>query len=152
MQPPTPSIKQELPPPPHYCACVWGSPPPHMLLACVPLFVSTMDEGNLLGFNGHPAIQLKYMYSTLLLALLFGCVVYASATDASLFVCKHIKHNSYMETSLCSRFQQHDTASYRRWMLIVYECLIPMLENQINLSQRSFLSWAEPKKDGQGHG
>ena len=30
--------------------------------------------------NGHPAIQLKYMYSTLLLALLFGCVVYASAT------------------------------------------------------------------------
>jgi hypothetical protein len=31
-------------------------------------------------FNGHPAIQLKYMYSNLLLALLFGCVVYASAT------------------------------------------------------------------------
>jgi hypothetical protein len=31
-------------------------------------------------FNGHPAFQLKYMYSTLLLALLFGCVVYASAT------------------------------------------------------------------------
>ena len=30
--------------------------------------------------NGHPAIQLKYMYSTLLLALLLGCVVYASAT------------------------------------------------------------------------
>jgi hypothetical protein len=30
--------------------------------------------------NGHPAIQLKYMYSTLLLALLFGRVVYASAT------------------------------------------------------------------------
>ncbi len=31
--------------------------------------------------NGHPAIQLKYMYSTLQLALLFGCVVYASATS-----------------------------------------------------------------------
>ncbi len=31
--------------------------------------------------NGHPAIQLKYMYSTLLLALLFGRVVYASATN-----------------------------------------------------------------------
>jgi hypothetical protein len=31
-------------------------------------------------FNGHPAIQAKYTYSTLLPAFLFGCVVYASAT------------------------------------------------------------------------
>ncbi len=30
--------------------------------------------------NGHPAIQAKYTYSTLLPAFLFGCVVYASAT------------------------------------------------------------------------
>ena len=37
-------------------------------------------------FNGHPAIQLKYMYSTLLLALLFGCVVYASATLFYLYI------------------------------------------------------------------
>jgi hypothetical protein len=36
--------------------------------------------------NGHPAIQLKYMYSTLLLALLFGRVVYASATFSYFYV------------------------------------------------------------------
>ncbi len=34
--------------------------------------------------NGHPAIQAKYTYSTLLLALLFGSVVYASATHPHL--------------------------------------------------------------------
>ncbi len=33
--------------------------------------------------NGHPAIQAKYTYSTLLPAFLFGCVVYASATVKS---------------------------------------------------------------------
>ena len=35
--------------------------------------------------NGHPAIQAKYTYSTLLLALLFGCVVYASATESPMW-------------------------------------------------------------------
>ncbi len=63
MQPPTPSIKYEFPPPRHYCACVWGSPPAYATRLCTSLCS-----------NGHPAIQLKYMYSTLLLALLFGCV------------------------------------------------------------------------------
>jgi hypothetical protein len=42
--------------------------------------VGSISRGPTPGSNGHPAIQLKYMYSTLLLALLFGCVVYASAT------------------------------------------------------------------------
>ena len=42
--------------------------------------------------NGHPAIQLKYMYSTLLLALLFGRVVYASATGS-------LKMNTTLEYS-----------------------------------------------------
>ncbi len=69
MQPPTPSIKYEFTPPRHYCACVWGSPlSTHATHLCTSLC-----------FNGHPAFQLKYMYSALLLALLFGCVVYASA-------------------------------------------------------------------------
>jgi hypothetical protein len=35
LQPPTPSIKYESPPPPrHYCACVWGSPL-HICYPCV---------------------------------------------------------------------------------------------------------------------
>jgi len=42
---------------------VWGSPPTYATRLCTSLCS-----------NGHPAIQLKYMYSTLLLALLFGCV------------------------------------------------------------------------------
>jgi hypothetical protein len=37
--------------------------------------------------NGHPAIQAKYTYSTLLPAFLFGCGVYASATP-SYIVCR----------------------------------------------------------------
>ena len=60
--------KVRVPPPPrHYCACVGA--PTYATRLCASLCS-----------NGHPAIQLKYMYSTLLLALLFGCVVYASAT------------------------------------------------------------------------
>jgi hypothetical protein len=42
--------------------------------------------------NGHPAIQAKYTYSTLLPAFLFGCVVYASATlvtDSTHSLSKH---------------------------------------------------------------
>ncbi len=36
--------------------------------------------------NGHPAIQAKYTYSTLLPAFPFGCVVYASATTPCTFI------------------------------------------------------------------
>jgi hypothetical protein len=44
--------------------------------------------------NGHPAIQAKYIYSTLLLALLFGCVVYASSTLVTDFTRSLSKHGA----------------------------------------------------------
>ncbi len=54
--------------PPHgITAHAWGDPYAHTCTSlCSP--------------NGQPAIQAKYIYSTLLPAFLFGCVAYASAT------------------------------------------------------------------------
>ncbi len=48
--------------------------------------------------NGHPAIQLKYMYSTLLLALLFGCVVYATATGSLKALQNRAQNSSLLTT------------------------------------------------------
>ncbi len=45
--------------------------------------------------NGHPAIQAKYTYSTLLLALLFGCVVYAPATSLSFYTVPGMFYSLY---------------------------------------------------------
>ncbi len=61
-------LKVRYPPPPHgITAHAWGDPYAHTCTSlCSP--------------NGQPAIQAKYIHSTLLPAFLFGCVVYASAT------------------------------------------------------------------------
>ncbi len=62
--------------------------------------------------NGHPAIQLKYMYSTLLLALLFGCVVYASATlvtDSTRSPSKHGASQTYQSLDICTNEKEGDS-------------------------------------------
>jgi hypothetical protein len=77
-------LKVRYPPPPQgISAHAWGDPYAHTCTSlCSP--------------NGQPAIQAKYLYSTLLPAFLFDCVVYASAT---LHYIKSPKHSPFYKFS-----------------------------------------------------